>query len=281
MKSLFNIFLIISFLIAATGCDKVEKPYIREGGEPPVVSERKILFEDYTGHTCVNCPGATQIAFDLRAQYPDQVVLIAIHAGWFAQPQNEPYDDDFRTDVGEELNNFFGIITNPAGMVNRVGEGTDRILGEGEWPSAVGSELSKPADAIIEIHNDYNDQTRVLSTTLQMEFINSLPGTYRACAYIIEDSIVAPQMNNDPSVGPTPDIFDYVHMHMLRGSLNGTWGDLVTDEEITAGSSYSLVLDDYTIDNSWKENHCGIVAFIYNTETYIVVQAEEEEILQE
>ncbi|MBN2175396.1 MAG: Omp28-related outer membrane protein [Bacteroidales bacterium] len=247
--------------------------------DEPIITVRKILLEDYTGHTCVNCPGATLVAFDLAEQYPGQVILIAVHAGYFAIPQSQPpYDTDFRTEVGEELIDFFGIITNPSGMVNRVGEGAERILGEGQWPSAVGGEINKPVDAGILITNDYNPQTRVLSTTLEMQFVNNLSDLYRVCAYIIEDSIVSPQKNNDPSVGPTPDILDYVHMHMLRGSLNGTWGDLVTDQEIIAEESYLITLNDYTLPDEWDDGHCAIVAFIYNTNTYEIIQAQEADV---
>jgi len=242
------------------------------------ITNRKILLEDYTGHTCVNCPGATTVALELKEQYPEQVIVLTVHAGWFAQPMTEPYDADFRTVEGEELVDFFGIITNPAGMVNRIGEGAERILGEGEWPSAVGIEVNKPVEASINITNEYNDQTRILSTSLDVKFFNSLPGFYRVCAFIIEDNIVSPQMNNDLKVGPTPDILDYVHMHMLRGSLNSTWGDLLTDGDITIGETYTIPLSDYTLDDAWDEDHCAIVAFVYSSESYEIVQAEDEEV---
>ena len=277
MNKIIKILLFFALIIVLLqACDKIEEPYEREinGGG----GNRKVLLEDYTGHTCVNCPGAAGTAHELKDEYKDQLVIIAVHAGYFAQPTNEPYTADFRTEVGEELNNFFGIVSNPAGMVNRIGEGQERILVETEWQSAVGQEVARPADAGITISNTYNEQTRVLNTSLDIKFINALPGTYRTCAYIIEDSIVAPQKNNDPALGPSPDWLDFVHDNMLRGSLNDTWGDLVTDEDITAGSVYTVQCDGFTLNAEWKDRHCAIVAFVYNEDTFEIIQAEEEKV---
>jgi thiol-disulfide isomerase/thioredoxin len=242
---------------------------------PPVVSLRKILLEEFTGHTCVNCPGAALVAHDLKDEYGEQLIVVSVHAGWFAQPQNAPYDTDFRTDEGEEIFNTFEVISNPNGMVNRLGEGTDRVLGETEWPAAVGVEASRPPDAGLTITIDYNEPARELSTTFDISFINTLDGTYRICAYIVEDSIIAPQKNNDPAVGATPDIFDYVHMHMLRGSLNGTWGDLITGDPIIAGSSYTVQIDDHPVADELNDDHLYIVAFIYNEDSREIIQVEE------
>ncbi|MCD4789575.1 MAG: Omp28 family outer membrane lipoprotein [Bacteroidales bacterium] len=277
MNKIVKIFISIALgVFIFQSCDKIEEPYEREinGGG----GNRKVLLEDYTGHTCVNCPGAAMTAHELKDEYKDQLVIIAVHAGYFAQPTNAPFTADFRTDVGEELNDFFGIVSNPSGMVNRIGEGQDRILVETEWQSAVGQEVARPADAGITISNIYNEQTRVLNTSLDIEFINALPGAYRVCAYIIEDSIVAPQKNNDPALGPTPDWLDYVHDNMLRGSLNGTWGDIVTDENIAAGSIYTVQYDGFTLNAEWKDRHCAIVAFVYNEDTFEIIQAEEEKV---
>ncbi|MCK9618131.1 MAG: Omp28-related outer membrane protein [Lentimicrobiaceae bacterium] len=74
---------------------------------------------------------------------------------------------------------------------------------------------------------------------------------YRLCIYLIEDSIVAPQKNNDPSVGPTPDWLDYVHNHLLRTSLNGTWGSIFTggidaEADDTVKVTKKVLLEDFT-----------------------------------
>ncbi len=287
MKKTINIlavFALVAFVFQA--CDKIEEPYLRnDGGHEPGdttgTAVRKVLLEDYTGHKCVNCPGAGLVAHNLKEQYEEQLVVVAVHAGFFAAPNSTGlYTADFRTEAGNEYFDFFQIIANPNGMVNRFGEGQDRVLGETQWPSAVGAEVAKPPVSAIEITGDYDGVSRVLATSLTIKFLSNLPGKYRVCAMITEDSIIAPQMNNDPSIGPSPDWEDYVHMHMLRGNINGTWGSVITDEDITAGSEYSVQCPDYDIDAEWDDQQCHIVAFVFDEDAFEVVQAEEVKLVE-
>jgi hypothetical protein len=282
--SILALFALAAFVFQA--CDKIEEPYLRnsgghEPGDTTVIAVRKVLLEDYTGHKCVNCPGAGFVAHDLKEQYEEQLVVVAVHAGFFAQPNSSGlYTADFRTDAGNEYFDFFQIIANPNGMVNRVGEGQDRVLGETQWPSAVGAEVAKEPVSTIEITGDYNEGTKVLSTSLTIKFLSNLPGKYRVCAMITEDSIIAPQMNNDPSIGPSPDWEDFVHMHMLRGNINGTWGNSITDETIISGAEYTVECANYAFSDTWDDQHCNIVAFVFNEETFEVIQAEEVKLIE-
>lgn len=174
------------------------------------------------------------------------------------------------------MNDFFGFQAYPSGLVNRIDDGNGIILTSGEWASAIGAELEKPAEASIVINNNYQDATRTLNTSLELQFINGSSETHRVCAFIIENNINSPQMNNNPEVGPVPNIEDYTHKHMLRGSLNGAWGNPVTDTDIEAGVTYTLNLSDYQLDDTWKEDDCYVIAFIYNESTLEIIQAEEE-----
>lgn len=274
-----------TLLVAAFifGCDKVEEPFVRNtggnGGNDTTEFVRKVLLEDYTGHKCVNCPGAAVVARELQEENEGKVIVISVHSGFFAMPSSSGlYTTDFRTAEGDELDQFFGVsaLGNPQGMVNRIGEGTDRVLKPEEWAAAVGSELAKPVEASVEILTDFNEGSRLLETTVEVTFVSSTENVYRICVYITEDSIVAPQMNNDPTIGAVPDIEDYVHRHVLRGSVNGTWGDLVTDQAIVADSTYSMALNDFNLPTGWVAEHCSVVAFVYRQDNQEVIQAEEK-----
>lgn len=285
MKRIYYITL-LSLIVLPFGCDKIEEPYIREdgggNGNDTTALVKKILLEDFTGHKCVNCPGAAIVARELHDQYDDQLIFIAVHAGWFAKPGTSGlYTTDFRTEVGEELDEFFGVSAqgNPNGMVNRIGEGTERVLLPGEWAQAIGEEAQKPAEAEIVINPDYKPATRTLDLDLEITFIDNSTDLYRVCGFIIEDSIIAPQMNNDTTIGPVPDIEDYLHRHVLRGSVNGTWGDPVFDGEIEGGVTYTLSYTGYQLDNAWIDHHCSLVAFIYREGDLTIIQVEEEHIM--
>lgn len=258
-------------------CDKVEEPYIKENVWAP--TGRKVLLEDYTGHKCVNCPSAALTANELIEKYQDYLIVISIHAGYFAEPSSSgDYTYDFTCPVGNELNDYFEIVSNPSGMVNRKEYNENLLLGVDDWAGAVGVEINKYPDAEITIENIFNQQNRMLNTSIEIKFLLDMEGIYRLCAYITEDSIIAPQMNNDNNIGPVPDILDYVHKHVLRGSVNGTWGDVITNENITAESVFTLNYNDFEINSIWNEHNCSVIAFIYNEETKEIIQAEEKHI---
>ena len=70
---------------------------------------QKILIEDFTGHTCQNCPEAAEELHTIQSNYPSQVIGIAIHAGFFAEPENNDtsFTTDFRTEKGNSIHDKF------------------------------------------------------------------------------------------------------------------------------------------------------------------------------
>jgi len=266
--------LALSALIV-TSCDIIEEPYLvpaGSNGPGPAENIRKVLLEDFTGQKCPNCPEAAEIAHTLKTTYGEQLVLLTIHAGYYATPDGD-FTADFRTVEGTELNTFFEIYANPLGMVNRVKYGGNRVLQIGDWEAAVGIQTEMEALAAITITNSFSAGTRQLDCTFETEFLDTREGTYNICAFITESGIISPQQTEQ-------DIdTNYVHNHVLRGSMNGTWGDVAgEDGQAVAGTkltnSYS-----YTLPEGWNADQCTVVAFVYNTETNEVVQAEEKEII--
>ena len=78
---------------------------------------KKVVLEEFTGIHCVFCPQGHAIAQALKNGNPDNVFLINIHSGSFANPNNgEP---DFRTPFGQAIDNQSGLAGYPAGTVNR------------------------------------------------------------------------------------------------------------------------------------------------------------------
>jgi len=283
MRSVYKFLLGIIFIsVIFYACDKVDEPYINEN-VPWVPTGKKVLLEDFTGHKCVNCPGAAILAHELQDQYKDHLVVIAIHAGYFAQPSaSGDYAYDFRTPTGDELDNFFGVsaLGNPKGMVNRIGEGTAKVLNPDDWSGAIGESISQFPSIEINISNSYDTAQNKLESTIETEFLLDMEGTYNICAFIIEDSIVRAQKNNDPNIGPTLDWPDYVHMHVLRGSMNGTWGEKIGSGNIAANTIFENNYSIETGTTDWKAGHCSVVVFIYNEATKEVIQAEEKAFIE-
>ena len=52
----------------------------------------------------------------------------------------------------------------------------------------------------------------------------------------------------------------YVHHHVLRNAVNGTWGD---DCSVAQGQLWERDYT-YTLNDAWKPENISIVAFVYN-----------------
>lgn len=289
MKLFRNILLIASLAsFSLVGCDIIEAPYT-EGTVldtaicPPQnftlnqTHTRKILLEDYTGHTCGNCPDAAETAQSLKNTYGDQIVILAVHVGFFAEPYPANPDNkfitDFRTTVGDDLDSEFGPSAAglPRGMVNRKESSGSPVLAHTAWASVIQGIVNLAPEADVQILTNYDEETRTACADVNVELLSDFSDELKVCVFLTEDSIV--DWQKDYGANPS-DISDYVHRHALRASFNGTWGESFGTTPYTNGDvntfRYSLVLDEV-----WDEHHCGIVAFIYNASTLEVVQAEE------
>jgi hypothetical protein len=294
MKKLFPFLFIVTVLFQA--CDKIEMPY-REPGTAPaggggtstevdstVVEEtgavtkvRKVLIEDYTGHKCGNCPAAALKLEEIQTANPNQVVGIAVHAGSFAHVATPNYTTDFATPTGDEWDTFFGISNagNPNGMVNRKDyPSPQHIKQHNTWSTEVATALAVAPDAWLHIRNTYFKNSRTLKTHVTNEYLTAQNGTYKISAVIVESGIVDYQ--KDYSQTPA-DIPNYTFNHLLRASLNGSWGDTLASGAIVVGATQTKDYQ-FTLPATWKEANCKVVTFIYNAATYEVMQVNEEKV---
>lgn len=282
MKVRYIIIVFILFVFALNSCDKISPPYIESRNY--CSGNKKILIEDYTGHGCANCPGAAVLAHDLKEQFCERVVIIGVHAGFFAKPNfegNPLFAADFRTPAGNTWDTFFGnsIMGNPNGLIDRVKGPTSYVIYPQSWATTADTLLSEPAKALIIISNDFDDGNSTLSTTIKTTFQEDVPGTYKLIVCITQDNIIAPQKNNEPEIGPTPIIIDYVHNNVLRKTINGTWGeDLGNSGAVMMSVIYEKTYSQ-AFPDEWLPADCKVVAFVYNADTKRVLQAEELRVL--
>ncbi len=278
-------FRVLYLMIALAGtlivsCDKLEQPYAKEKEITIDTNKRKILLEDYTGMKCVNCPAATAGAEALVEQYKGQVVLMTVHAGYFSKPDaSGPYTTDYRVAEGVNWFDDFMLISNPMGMVNRAPYNGKQAIGAGSWAEAIGIIALQNEVASINIQTNYTTSSRHhITTTIETKFFEELAGAYNLTVCILEDSIIGWQKNNDPLVGPVPDIENYVFNDMLRTVLNGTYGEQVTNVVDTSHTYSNEYL--YTITESWNPAHLSLVAFVFNSETKEIIQVTKQHLVE-
>lgn len=269
MKRIYFTIIILSSLFIAS-CDKIDEPYTL-----PVPAKdwygKKVLIEDYTGHKCPNCPEAAVIANNIKTLYGEKVIVIAVHAGYFAQP-SPTLPENFTTAPGDAWDTFFGNSNagNPNGLINRKGYPNSHILQRGEWAGKVSSVLSEIPELELSITKSYNQTDKKVSGQVKAKFLKTIKKKLKLQIIITEDSIVAPQINAGTLV------LDYVHRHVMRTSVNGIWGSTLTD-----GASYTFIDAElsqgfqYTLDPTWDDKHCSLVVFVYDDVSKEILQAEE------
>jgi hypothetical protein len=289
---LSSIYFILVFGICSClfSCDKIEGPFKEDIGINDTTScpqanftsqaiIRKVLLEEFTGHTCGNCPASHEISESLRQLYGNSLIVISAHAGSFAFPKNNTdssFSYDFRSSCGNELDNTFGndAAGLPNGLVDRKKVNGNHIIRPSAWGTEIQKGLASPVSAGIQIVTDYESATRKLCVSVQTEFVNSIQGTYKLMAYLVEDSIV----NWQKDYRKTPEnIPDYLHRHVLRSSMNGTFGETIARGQIQSGSK-SLRNYSIKINPAYHAGHCSIVAFLADSITSEVMQVEEKRI---
>ncbi len=280
------VFLLVLVLGATfSACDKVDDPFLNEdqnptnpgvnpndtvnGGDTNYVYYQKVLLEDLTGFRCTNCPDAHNIATNLSNIYGDQLIIVNIHgSAQFSTPSiSGSYTTDFRTPAAEEYySDFFNNPALPTGSINRKVFDNSRLVASSAWAEKIDPLIGQtaPANVVVEI-NSYNDANRQVDVDIEMEIHQDLgPGEYYMIAYLVEDSIYDWQLDNGTNVE------NYLHRHVLRDNLNGTWGSLA----FTSGNAgqQKTTSFQYSLSEAWKEEHCEIVAYLYHGDTREIVQ---------
>lgn len=292
---------ILFALIALTyfSCDKIEGPTrdsisidttcsFDEDNSAPV---KKVLVEDYTGFLCGNCPaGGIFLNDSLRPTYGDNMIVVSVHAGYFsipcgisggACPGTQPagsFLTNYATTTGTDWDNFFGnsAAGNPNALINRIDYNTgQQVKYPASWSTAIQAQSVVAPEVRIRLKNIYDPATRNLKTCIESKFLNASTDNYKLQVVLTEDSIIDWQLWYSHS----PDEFEenYIHRHLLRTSMNGSFGTVINNAPIASGETFVTGFN-FVLDNGWNENHCNVVAFIYDAATYRVIQVEELEV---
>ena len=236
------------------------------------------MLEEYTGHTCINCPLAHQQAQALHNLYGEQLIVVAIHAGSFAATQvhgNGSYSYDWTTPVGNAIFNLF-IPSNqpfPTGNVQRKRNSTGIYpTAYSAWGSYIAPLVIEKPSAKLYLTNTYDAAARTITTRVNTGFIKDITDSLSLSVLYTEDSIVNWQKNGQN------DVPDYVHRHALRGSLNGSLGSYLgnvfaKDHGLTKTYTSTALKADI------RPEQVSVVAILYNPATKVVLQVAEKKLL--
>jgi thiol-disulfide isomerase/thioredoxin len=232
---------------------------------------KKVVLEEFTGIHCGYCPAGHVIAQDISSSYPDDVVLVNIHVGGFAEPGNgEP---DFRTNWGVQIKNISGLTGYPSGQVNRqlfnspivhstVGK---PAMSRSHWEDASNIVLTEPSYVNVAAQSSINMNTRELTVNVEAFYTANGNGTNKLNVLLLQNNVEGPQSGGS-NYNPSAILANgnYSHQHMFRHSLTNYWG--VTIPNNSAGSFFSDTYS-YTIPAdlngvAYDLNNLEVVVFI-------------------
>lgn len=233
-------------------------------------ANRNVVIEEFTGIYCQFCPDGHRLAAATMAANPGRAWAVNIHSGNYAPPATGSGHSDFRTTVGNAIDDFFPITGYPAGTVNRNG-----ISNRSQWASQTTTRLGQLSPVNVAARCTIDLDTRQMTMTVESYYTGAGVGTANKLNVFILQNNIAHYQSNGASY-PAQVLPDgrYNHMHMLRHALTGTVGASLTP--VTATSFHSNQFT-YTIPASYTSvpailTDLEVVAFI-NADTFITQTA--------
>ena len=248
-----KIFLCSLISLFALACDHIDENERLIYVEPETV-QRTVLLEDFTGQQCVNCPKGTEVIEQLQQAYGDGIIAVGIHGGPLGFKGNAK-TLGLATDLGDEYYHHWNLEYQPVGLVDRHG-----AVNYTDWMTKVREEIAKTSSVSMALDATLSgDQLtiRVKATSLDGTFDGKLQ------VWVLEDSITATQKMPDNTSNK-----EYVHNHVVRTAVNGTWGE---DVSVSGFADTREFHYDAPLAAGWKPGNLAVVAFVYNEEQVVQV----------
>ncbi|MGY8932058.1 MAG: hypothetical protein ACKVH2_05025, partial [Flavobacteriales bacterium] len=161
---------------------------------------KKVVLEEFTGIYCGFCPDGHVLGQALHTAYPNDVFLINIHTGGYANP-NGPSDPDFRTIFGNAIGNASGLAGYPAGTVNRAtfntiapqGSAGSTALSRGDWAAAAAIVMAEPSEVNVAAQASYDMGTGILTVNTESYFTAAGTGGYNLHVAVVMNNVAGPQ----------------------------------------------------------------------------------------
>ena len=215
---------------------------------PHAKISRAVLVEEFTGQRCVNCPNATAEIERLQEEYgKENVIAVAIHSGPLAFFSTDKVLG-LRTSLGDEYYDYWRVEAEPSGLINRSGG----VLLLDKWATRVYQDMQNEALVELTAKAKIADNGMI---EIGIEYLAVKDFSGKLQVWIIEDGIVALQMLPDGTLNR-----EYVHNHVLRSAVNGTWGDDV----VWPSGKQSILSFSAEVQEEWNPKNLSIVAFVYN-----------------
>jgi hypothetical protein len=249
-------------------------------------TNRNILIEDFTGHKCIFCPAAAELAHQLQEANPGRVHVASIHAGVDGigdfQSVDAEYTLDFTNPDGLFIGTWFGtndggFVGNPRGPVSRVMNGGVIFQSPGQWSSMTSTLLSENNLRVnLQSALNYYPSTKGAFLHVEVDKIDASLNELGIVAYLLEDSLVGDQKMSDNSHN-----HNYVHRDIHRKNLNNMpFGRQLTPDDLNNGKyyvNYSFVVPNQ-LDGNYNASNMHILIYVYDMVTKEIYQVIKQKI---
>lgn len=190
-------------------------------------SNRKVIIEEFTGVYCGYCPEGHKITNDIVAANPDNVFVMNIHAGGYAQVDNP----NFMTDDGNIIYSGSGVSSFPSGRVNRSSE---NAVGRNMWKAQAEQQMKQNAECNVAGQVIIDEASRKATITVEVYYTaNSVSETNYLNVVMLQDNLIAYQSGSN--LNPSQVVNgQYRHMHAFRDAVTPAWGEDIS--QTTAGT---------------------------------------------
>ena len=192
---------------------------------------KNILLEEYHGMQCQWCSYGNAVATSLNSNYnPDDFVVMTIHAGSYAVPNNS--QPDYRTSFGDTIHDNAYVSLYPSGSINRhvfpqyaCASGYTPLIRD-DWGYAANDLLSENSPVNIGSIAHFDSLTNELVVDVELYYTDSqsVNNNFLNIA-VLQDNIIGPQVDGGSSTQWTNN--NYQHNNMLRYMMTGYWGDTI------------------------------------------------------
>ncbi|MDG1429740.1 MAG: Omp28-related outer membrane protein [Crocinitomicaceae bacterium] len=249
-------------------------------------SDRNVLIEDFTGHKCVFCPAAADLASSLADANAGRVIVAGIHAGPdgsgpLQAPASGTYSHDFTTTEGSAIGVYFGndwasspFAGNPYGAVSRADHGNGSpVTHPSGWTGGVNTLLTaNDLKVNIQAEVNYYASTRGVFLHAELDVLDAgLTNELRVVVYLMQDTIQMPQL----FPAPTNDSLDYVHKHVMRGTIDGrAFGRELDADHLDVNGKYYFNYS-YALPSEYSANNTHLLIYVRDAvteEVYHVIE---------
>jgi hypothetical protein len=237
---------------------------------------RKIYVEEFTGHTCTYCPDGAAVLKAIMDR-DSTVIATAIHCTSLADPGKEPFQNNYKTPMGDMICSDFNISGLPKAMINRIGNGANKWgFDRNQWSKEIDKIDRTNPSAGIELHCTVDEAKQEIVVRAGVTVIKALPNPVQLCLVLQQDNLISAQIE-----GTGNYILDYVHNHVLRASFNRSYGIKLTldgrlEEQLKYSAHFNIKYDKPFphLQLPVVIKHCSVVAYLIDMETKEVLQVE-------